>query len=32
MIAHVRLYEAQQKTIQTTDSVLGQVVRDLSKF
>lgn len=32
MIAHVRLYEAQQKTIQTTDSVLGQVVRDLGSF
>lgn len=32
MIAHVRLYEAQQKTIQTTDAVLGQVTRDLGKF
>ncbi|NNF58630.1 MAG: flagellar basal-body rod protein FlgF [Rhodothermaceae bacterium] len=32
MIAHVRLYEAQQKVIQTTDGVLGQVTRDLGKF
>lgn len=32
MIAHVRLYEAQQKVVQTTDSVLGQVTRDLGKF
>ena len=32
MIAHVRLYEAQQKVIQTTDGVLGQVTRDLGTF
>ena len=32
MIAHVRPYEAQQKVVQTTDSILGQVTRDLSKF
>ncbi|MDT0631768.1 flagellar hook-basal body protein [Rubrivirga litoralis] len=32
MIAHVRLYEAQQKTVQTTDAILGQVARDLGSF
>ena len=32
MIAQVRLYEAQQKTVQTTDSLLGQVARDLGTF
>ena len=32
MIAHVRLYEAQQKVIQTTDGILGQVTRDLGSF
>lgn len=32
MIAHVRLYEAQQKVIQTTDGILGQVTRDLGTF
>lgn len=32
MIATVRLYEAQQKVVQTTDSLLGQVSRDLGTF
>ena len=32
MIAQVRLYEAQQKTVQTTDAILGQVARDLGAF
>lgn len=32
MITHFRTFEAQQKMIQTTDQILGQVTRDLGKF
>ena len=32
MIAHVRIYEAQQKLIQATDGLLGAVARDLGRF
>ena len=32
LIEHVRLFESQQKALQTTDSVLGAVTRDLGAF
>ena len=32
MIAHFRLFESQQKMIQTTDQVLGSVTRELGRF
>lgn len=32
MIEHFRLFETQQKVLQTNDQVLGSVVRDLGKF
>ncbi|ARA94809.1 flagellar basal-body rod protein FlgF [Rhodothermaceae bacterium RA] len=32
MITHFRLFESQQKVIQTLDQVLGQVSRDLGRF
>ena len=32
LIEHVRLFESQQKSLQTTDSVLGAVTRDLGAF
>jgi flagellar basal-body rod protein FlgF len=32
MIAHFRLYEAQQKVVQSTDALLGEVTRDLGRF
>jgi flagellar basal-body rod protein FlgF/flagellar basal-body rod protein FlgG len=32
MIAHFRLFESQQKMIQTTDQALGAVTRDLGQF
>jgi flagellar basal-body rod protein FlgF len=32
MITHFRLFESQQKSIQTMDSLLGSITRDLSKF
>ena len=32
MITHFRLFESQQKTLQTLDQVLGNVTRDLGKF
>ncbi len=32
MIAHFRLYEAQQKVIQSQDGLLGEVTQSLSKF
>jgi flagellar basal-body rod protein FlgF/flagellar basal-body rod protein FlgG len=32
MITHFRLFESQQKMIQTTDQALGAVTRDLGKF
>ena len=32
MITHFRLFESQQKALQTSDEVLGNVTRDLAKF
>lgn len=32
MIEHFRLFETQQKLLQTNDQVLGQITRDLGKF
>lgn len=32
MIAHFRLFESQQKAMQTTDQILGQLVRDAGRF
>lgn len=32
LIAHVRLFESQQKSLQTTDEVLGAATRDLGTF
>ena len=32
MIAHFRLFESQQKLLQTTDQILGHVTRELGKF
>jgi flagellar basal-body rod protein FlgF len=32
MIQHFRLFESQQKALQTTDSVLGAITRDLGRF
>ena len=32
LIAHVRLFESQQKALRTTDDVLGAVTRDLGSF
>lgn len=32
LIAHVRLFETQQKSLRTTDDVLGAVTRDLGTF
>jgi flagellar basal-body rod protein FlgF/flagellar basal-body rod protein FlgG len=32
MIQHFRLFESQQRLLQTTDSVLGQVTNDLGRF
>ncbi len=32
MIAHFRLFESQQKSLQATDQVLGNITRDLGKF
>jgi flagellar basal-body rod protein FlgF len=32
LIAHVRLFESQQKSLQTTDEILGKVTRDLGAF
>ena len=32
LIAHVRLFESQQKSLKTTDEVLGAVTRDLGTF
>lgn len=32
MIAHFRLFESQQKMLQTTDQILGHVTRELGKF
>ncbi len=32
MIVHFRLFESQQKIIQSTDQLLGQVTRELGKF
>ena len=32
LIAHVRLFESQQKSLRTTDEVLGAVTRDLGTF
>ncbi len=32
MISHFRLFESQQKMLQTTDQILGHVTRELGKF
>jgi flagellar basal-body rod protein FlgF/flagellar basal-body rod protein FlgG len=32
MITHFRLFESQQKLLQTTDQILGSVTRELGKF
>lgn len=32
MISHFRLFESQQKMLQTTDQILGQVTRELGRF
>jgi len=32
MISHFRLFESQQKAMQTTDQILGQLVRDAGRF
>lgn len=32
MITHFRLFESQQKMLQTTDQILGQVTRELGRF
>ncbi|MGB3545256.1 flagellar basal body rod C-terminal domain-containing protein, partial [Rubrivirga sp.] len=32
LMGHVRLFESQQKALNTTDSVLGAVTRDLGTF
>ncbi len=32
MIQHFRLFESQQRLLQTTDQVLGQVTSELGKF
>lgn len=32
MITHFRLFETQQKSIQTTDQLLGNITRDLGRF
>ena len=32
LIAHVRLFESQQKSLKTTDDTLGAVTRDLGTF